>query len=602
VQKNLTKKVFYMAKISFLSKDQLKTNINALKSFMKSKKLDSFYLSSSDIFLNEYAPLEDCHRFYFSGFTGSTAELIVPVEGKVLLFVDGRYYEQADIEADPELVHVYKVPYGVGLRQAMKDVIAAKKFKSIGVEGDRIELSLFNELAKCTKATSYNNAELSRVVNFEVLTFDKKIHELPLSLVGESTKDKLTRILKPGEAFFITALDSIAWLTNMRRYELPNQSTFRAKALATSERVYLLMEHIEGEIKSDVIELSLGKFSELEKFLELVSEYENDWKKKAGEETYKIDKVFYSENSTNTSDFLKLTAHFGADKLVNKAEGLIPFHAIKNPAELASMLDSFNNGDTAIFQTISWVKENVKNGVKFSELDFYHKTNEFYKNNGALEQSFNTISAVGANSSIIHFSSPSADVPFEKDQLVLLDSGGYFESGYATDTTRAFLSGGVASARQKEVYTLVLKSILHTQNAVFPDGTWGSVVDGVARQPIFREGLNYNHGTGHGVGINVHEGGFRLSTTSNVPLRENTVGSIEPGIYIPGFGGVRLENVAVVERHSEHKNMLRFRNMVYIGFDHDLINVDMLSEQEKTWLEEYEKECASRGRSFKYKS
>ncbi|MBY0412512.1 MAG: M24 family metallopeptidase, partial [Bdellovibrionales bacterium] len=171
-----------------------------------------------------------------------------------------------------------------------------------------------------------------------------------------------------------------------------------------------------------------------------------------------------------------------------------------------------------------------------------------------------------------------------------------------TDTTRSFLSGGTASTRQKEIYTLVLKSILATQNAVFPENTWGSVVDGVARQPIFRSGLNYNHGTGHGVGINVHEGGYRLSTTSSTPLKENTVGSIEPGIYIPGFGGVRLENVAVVERHHEHKNMLRFRTMVYVGFDHDLIDFDMLSEEEQTWLDEYEKECARRGRSFKYKS
>lgn len=591
-----------MAKSGFLYKESLLANVKALKSFMKSKKLDCFYLSSSDIFLNEYVPLEECHRYYFSGFTGSTSELIVPVEGKVVLFVDGRYYEQADIECDPEMVEVYKVPYGMSLRQAMREVIATKKLKAMGVEGDRIDLSLYSEFGTQLKVTAFNNSELSKIVSFKETQFDKKIRELPLSLVGESTKDKLERILKPGEAFFISALDSIAWLTNMRRHELPNQSTFRSKALATRERVYLLMEHIEGDIQSESIELSIGKFSELEKFLALISEYENDWKKKAGMETYKIEKVLYSANSTNTADFLKLCAHFGEEKLLNRAEGLIPFQAIKNPIELKSMQDSFDKGDTAIFQTILWVKENVKNGVQFSELDFYHKCNEFYKMNGALDQSFNTISAIGANSSIIHFGSPSADIPFKKDELVLLDSGGYFESGYATDTTRSFLSGGVASARQKEIYTLVLKSILHTMNAVFPEGSWGAVVDGVARQPIFNAGMNYNHGTGHGVGINVHEGGYRLSTTSNVPLRENTVGSIEPGIYIPGFGGVRLENVATVSRHPEHKNMLHFRNMVYVGFDHDLIDTNMLSEDEEIWLEEYEQECAKRGRSFKYRN
>lgn len=591
-----------MSKVGFLSKEEIKSNINSLKSFMKSKKLDSFYLSSSDIFLNEYVPLEECHRYYLTGFAGSTSECLVPLEGKVILFVDGRYYEQADIECDLNLVEVYKVPYGMGLRQAMKEVIASKKLKSLGVEGDRIELSLYNDFQTQSRVTAFNNSELSNVLTFKETSFDKKIRELSLSLVGESTKDKLERILNPGEAFFISALDSIAWLTNMRRHELPSQSTFRSKVLATRECVYLLMEHIEGDITNEAINLSVGKFSELENFFMMVDEYESDWKKKAGLDAYKINKVFYSANSTNTADFLKLSAHFGEDKLVNRPDGLVPFHAMKNPAELKSMQDSFNNGDTAIFQTISWVKENVKNGVDFSELDFYHKTNEFYKNNGALDQSFNTISAIGANSSIIHFGSPSADIPFKKGELVLLDSGGYFESGYATDTTRSFLSGGEASARQKEVYTLVLKSILNTMNAAFPDGSWGAVVDGVARQPIFAAGLNYNHGTGHGVGINVHEGGYRLSTTSNIPLKEHTVGSIEPGIYIPGFGGVRLENVAAVERHPEHKNMLHFRNMVYVGFDHDLIEEKMLSQQEVSWLEEYERECQKRGRSFKYKS
>lgn len=589
-----------MAKAHFLSKGALKENLTALRIFMKRENLESFYFSSSDIFLNEYAPLEECHRYYFSGFTGSTSELLVSREGKAILFVDGRYYEQADLECDPELVHVFKVPYGIGLRQAMKEVILAKNFKSLGVEGDRTELSLFNDFKKYVPTVAFNNSEISRIVKFKTLDFDKKIRELPLKLVGESTKSKLERILKPGEAFFISALDSIAWLTNMRRHELPNQSTFRSKALATREGVYLLMEHVEGEIKNESVHLLVGKFDDLENFFSIVEEYENIWKKNAGFVSSEIKTIFYSENSTNTADFFKLSQFFGMEKLINRPDGLVFFQALKNEAELISMQESFDRGDKAIFQTILWAKENVKKNISFTELDFYHKTNEFYKKEGALEQSFNTISAIGKNSSIIHFSSPSANTLFKESELVLLDSGAYFESGYATDTTRSFLSGGSATPRQKEIYTLVLKSILHAMNAIFPEGTWGSVVDGVARQPIFKAGFNYNHGTGHGVGINVHEGGYRLSTTSNIPLKENTVGSIEPGIYIPGFGGVRLENVAVVTKHPEHKGMLCFKNMVYVGFDHDLIESEMLSEEEKKWLDDYEKECAKRKRSFKY--
>jgi Xaa-Pro aminopeptidase len=585
-----------MTKERFLTNLEVETNIGKLKQFMKAQKLDSFYVSTNDIFLNEYVPLSDSHRYYFTNFTGSTAEVIVPLEGRVILFVDGRYYEQADMEVDPKLVEVFKCPYGMGFREAMNKVMTEKKLKALGAEGDRIDLSLCREFEKYTTVKTFNNAELWKVIDFKTEDFNKKILELSLDLVGETTLQKCQRILKPGEAFYITALDSIAWITNLRRFEMPYQSTFRAKALATNERVYLLMEGIEGEIKNPNIEVTIGKFSHVEDFLNDVSFVENLFS------SAEIKKVFYSDKSMNVADFKKLSAHFGEEMLENKTEGLIPFHALKNPVELKSMESSFNRGDQAIYETIAWVKDQVKEGNEISELDFFHKCNEFYKKNGALEQSFKTISAIGANSSIIHFSNPSEEVPVKEGEFVLLDSGGYFESGYATDTTRSFLSGGSASSKQKEIYTTVLKSILHTQNAVFPDGSWGALIDGLARQPVFKYGINYNHGTGHGVGINVHEGGYRLSTTSNVPLRENTVGSIEPGIYIPGYGGVRLENVVAVEKHPKLNGMLYFRSLVFVGYDHDLIDEKLLTSEEIVWLENYERECQKRGRSFKYRS
>ena len=162
-----------MSKVGFLSKEEIKVNINSLKSFMKTKKLDSFYLSSSDIFLNEYVPLEECHRYYLTGFTGSTSECLVPLEGKVILFVDGRYYEQTDIECDANLVEVIKVPYGTGLRQAMKEVLTTKKLKSLGLEGDRVELSLYNDFKKISQVSAFNNSELSQILSFEQNSFDK---------------------------------------------------------------------------------------------------------------------------------------------------------------------------------------------------------------------------------------------------------------------------------------------------------------------------------------------------------------------------------------------------------------------------------------------
>ena len=140
-----------MGKAAFLNNNQVKSNIWGLQKMMKSKGLDAFYVPSSDIFLNEYVPLEDCHRYYFTNFTGSTAEVVVPVSGKVLLFVDGRYFEQADLEVDQNLVEVVKVELNFGLRNMLLNKLVERKLKNIGVEGDRIDLALLSLLKTVSK-------------------------------------------------------------------------------------------------------------------------------------------------------------------------------------------------------------------------------------------------------------------------------------------------------------------------------------------------------------------------------------------------------------------------------------------------------------------
>lgn len=598
----------------FLSNLEISKNINSLKFFLKNQKLDGFYISSSDIFLNEYVPLEDCHRYYLSGFTGSTAELLVTAKHGVYLFVDGRYFEQADNEVDSKLVNVVKVPFGANtLVGALKEKI--KELGDIfvlGIEGDRTAYALKNDFAQFFEVKSFNNEELYSIISFQrhKLLRPTPIKEIPFNLVGEETSSKLARILKPGEAYYVTALDSIAWLLNLRSYEMPNQSTFKSRAFVTYDRAYLLLEEGRVEdaksINNSVIEIAFGSFNQPRDFIEqiLITEL---WQKLSSKSQNKksdlslelFSKVYCDSKTLTACDAELLLEVFGESKVEMTARGLTLFHAIKNQAEMKAMEASFALANRAIYKTISWAKKSVSENKSMSELDFYHMTDEFYREEGAFEQSFKTIAAAGSNSSIIHFSSPSESVSVQEGMLMLLDSGGYFESGYATDTTRAFLSGGQASPKQKEIYTLVLKSLLTGLNAVFPENTWGSAIDGMIRAPLFLAGYNYNHGTGHGVGINVHEGGFSLSTKSGQPILENTVGSIEPGIYLPGIGGVRLENVVVVEKHPTHQGMLRFRSLVFVGFDWDLIDESLLSSQEKKWLDEYEAECARQGTSFK---
>jgi len=243
------------------------------------------------------------------------------------------------------------------------------------------------------------------------------------------------------------------------------------------------------------------------------------------------------------------------------------------------------------------LKENYKN-KHVSEKSVYDQTNSFYREQGAVDQSFNTIAAFGPNSAIIHYSDASDSVLASDGQLALLDSGALYASGYATDTTRTIFMGQKPSSKHKEIYTLVLKGLINAESAVFPAGTTGAGIDALARIPITKKGYNYMHGTGHGVGINVHEGGFGISPINKSVLTEGQVGSIEPGIYLQDFGGVRLENVVEVVKHPAYEGMFCFRPLVYIGYDHSLIEEKLLTQEELDYLRAYEKECQRRGRTL----
>lgn len=572
-----------------LSANQFKTNLQNAALFMQNQKIDALYITGNDPFLNEYTPLEESHRYYFSGFTGSVADLLILNSGKAILFVDGRYHQQADLETDPDFVEVFKCPYGILPYRALKNKISELNLSKIGIEGQRTPLSTALDLSHICSVIQIDEGLFAQSISFVSAPCLGEAYLLDSTLCGEDITSKLSRATKNSPTLFLSALDSIAWLTNSRGYQLPFQSTFRAKAIATKEKIFLFMEKetlvhtsLLNHTQINIIRADLGQLSEKIKKLKnqnLIS------KKSISVEFAKI----------TASDYQTLANIFGKEGVIDINKGILPLHAFKNPIEISQMEIAFKNADQAIFNTIKWVKENTKLKADISELDFYHKANSFYQETGNKVQSFKTISAVGSNSSIIHFGSPSAEVKITTGQLILLDSGAYYESGLATDCTRTFLSGGPANDLQKKIYTLVLKSLLNVQNAIFPEGSTGAFIDGVARMPMLLHGYNYAHGTGHGVGINVHEGMYSIVPTSSVGLYAGLVGSLEPGIYLPQIGGVRLENICVVEKHGSFNQMLKFRPLSFVGFDLELIDLDLMNTDEIRWLHAYQKECDIRG-------
>ncbi|WP_127717373.1 M24 family metallopeptidase [Halobacteriovorax sp. HLS] len=557
----------------------IESNIDTFSKYLRDHSIEAAYISSFDIFMNEYVPLQECHRYYFSGFSGSVAEVLVLASGKSLLFVDGRYHEQADIEIKASNVEVVKCAFGSSLFEELLKKVSELNISSLWMNGDRSSLGSYEALEKIIDAITIQNDEAI----FNIVKFQEFSKDATLTCVSNviSAKDKVAKILNDSEAFWISALDSISWITNLRGYGLPFQSSFMARCLVKRDGISLAVPtHYEVNEMEDFISIDKMNLKNFSKDCSLEG----------------IETIFYDPQLINLTDYQQLEKRVGKDQLVAKAMGITKAHAVKTADEIKLMKDAFRAGDKSIIETLRWVRDSFNKGESISEVDIFHKTTHFYEANGSKEQSFGTISGLGANSSIIHYSSPSKDVIAKDSMILLLDSGGYFEAGFATDTTRTiFLGNGEASEKQKLIYTLVLKGMLQAQYAVFPKGTWGSQIDALARSPILRAGFNYAHGTGHGVGINVHEGGLRFSPTSSIGLELGNVGSIEPGIYLPGFGGVRLENIVTVVEHPEHKDLLCFEPLVYIGFDHKLINFDLLEECEKKWLKDYESECEKRG-------
>ncbi|GAB4415589.1 MAG: aminopeptidase P family protein [Bacteriovoracaceae bacterium] len=555
------------------------SKLDNLKVLLKTQK-GPLYLSSFDYYLNEYVPKDDNLRLMVSGFTGSVAEMIVFADRRSWLFVDGRYHEQADLEVDHTLIEVVKVPYGTSLTSAMFEKIQSVGLKDLVFIPERTSVVMMNQLAELTNIHALASQDVEAVLEYQKPIETRAPIVLDESEMGEGRRERLERLFDEESAFWTCALDSIAWLSGIRGFQLPFQATFRAYAFATRSKLYIFTSKFNVEQLSDA-QLDSIEFHEFSQIKDVLSKIGKTFRK-----------IGLDPSRTNAHAYALIQKIFDAE--FNLLPGfLVKEMAKKNAKEIEHFKAAFERSDRAIYNSLCWLKEKVGD---VSENDWNNQTTEYYKNEGMIEHSFRTISGFGENGSIIHYGTPSKTRMLKHGDVCLLDSGAYYRDGHATDCTRTVLGRGEATADQKKQYTLVLKGLLAAMNAKFKEGTLGKEIDALTRAPIQAAGFNYAHGTGHGVGINVHEGGYSVTPFSEVPLLPNRIGSLEPGIYIPGVGGVRLENVVQVVK--DDKGMLGFKSLCYIGFDADLIAFDLLTDIEKQQLKSYEQVCQQKGRSF----
>lgn len=517
------------------------------RQLLRDNHLHGALVRSTDCYLNEYVPLEQSRRAYLTGFTGSTGDALVSHD-QAILFVDGRYAIQAKAEAPDFEVRVS--PLGQSIETAWREELVSWGQAKIGLETDKLSVNLFEKLS------GLDWAELPAFGPTGCVQDKASIWSVPESISGESTQERLKKaagFFKDNQldAFLVVPLDEIAWLTNQRSSEFPYQAVFSARALAFPDR----LELVQGPI-----------------FIK------------------KGSRVGLDPALTPEAVRRELQAA-GAEIVFAKS----PFQymkSIKNPSELNHMRSAIARADRVVATVQAWVCDQMEQGVFLTEATVDQKVRQAYEASGVTGLSFKPICAAGKNGAQIHYGTPDNQKRLQAGDLFLLDSGAYYEGGYATDLTRTFLLGGAAQTAtefQKKVFTAVLKGAIAGMSARFPKGTTGVQLDAIVRDPIWRMGYNFNHGTGHGVGVNVHEDPPRVSPAGTAPIEESQVFSIEPGIYLEGFGGVRIENLCTAIPDPEFPGFLKVVPLSFCPLDARLIAPELLTEADKLFLEYYKK-------------
>ena len=584
-----------------------------LGAFLERQRLDALIVTSQDEFLSEYVPRRNSQRFALSGFDGSAGSGIFLSEAaaarmgvpRFVLFVDGRYHLQAEAQCDKTLVRLEKLELGWPIWSALAMWLAthADVLRSVGYDALRVSVAQRDRLFDDTRHgalrwTAFTAREVDRAIDLPGWQVERPIFELPESMTGTSVARNIAALNDGlrghvGDAgarvcWLTCAADDISYLLNSRGYHIPNASSNLGHVFIVGDQVALYLP--EGCARCPVqldtypkLQVFRNDLAALGRFLAL----------------FDVDHICYGAESVNCAmpEVVGRVWPHARHSSVSPVESM---RASKTPQVLAQFGEAFARGSAAIAETMRWAKYGEP-GQRHSEYDVARKVNDAYAARGAVGLSFTTISAHGPNSALAHYTAASPDVALEDGELFLLDSGAYYEAGFATDCTRVVLRKTYPNTQaqpwQREIYTTALKACIKGLITPFPADLTGEEVDEIVRDVCRARGYDFNHGTGHGIGIHVHEGGVRFAPGSKYGMVPNAVISVEPGIYLAGKGGVRIENVVVIHPSASERGKVEFENLVAVGYDWDLIDIEMLDETERNYLREYERHCAQLGNS-----
>lgn len=557
--------------------------LSALRELMSQRGLDAYIITSADAHASEYVASFWCAREWISGFTGSAGLLVVLAE-EAGLWTDGRYF----IQAEHELVNS-----GITLFKAgEKDVPTHTKFLAeklqqggkLGFDGRTMTAAEFTKIKDALAEKKITFAHEEDLMN-EIWHNRPQMPSTPAfehtpQFVGKTAKEKLADVrAKMTEhgitAYLLTALDSVAWLTNLRGNDIPSLPVAYAFALVTQTDAHIFINakkisHIEFP------DFTLHEYEALPQFLE----------------NFRTEKLFYNPANTNVLLAEAVPKISDAHQILKPSEDIVPrLKAVKSATELENIKNAFIKEGIVITKILFWLHEKISANATITEGDIVRELQRARKSQPHyICDSFDTICAYGANAAQAHYSCGETGATLHAEGFLLIDTGGQYLDG-TTDTTRTICLGEITDEMKRD-FTLVLKGHIALARAVFLSGTTGSALDILARQPLWESGQNYRHGTGHGLGycLSVHEGPHNISPGHNtVPLAPGMLISNEPGVYKENRYGIRTENiVSVVERETTPDGtFLSLETLTHCPIDRRAIATELLTPSEIEWLNTY---------------
>ena len=569
----------------------MKTNIPeriaALREAMKQHKIDAYIIPTSDPHMSEYPA--DCwkYREWISGFTGSAGTVIITAD-KAGLWTDSRYFLQASTQLEGTGIELFKMmlPETPTIPEFLTHEL--KEGQTVGLNGETYSLadarSLEKALAEKEIKLNTNASLIDPIWKERPAIPEAPMFEMPIELSGKSTEDKLIDINKMlhkagADCTILSALDEVAWTFNIRGTDVAYNPVVISYAFVSEKESVLFVnpKKIPAEIAEHLKKegVTLADYGMLATFLSRLPEQT---------------RVFIDSKRTNVAIYNALPK---SSILIEGTSPANHLKSIKNETEIKGFRNAVLKDGIAMTKFYFWLEKMLKAGEKVTELSAAAKLTALRSEQPQyVMDSFASISSYGPHGAVVHYSpTPETDTELKTDSLYLLDSGAQYLDG-TTDITRTIALCDEPSEQMKKDFTRALKGTIGIAKCKFPAGIRGCLIDAFARKALWDAGINYLHGTCHGIGhcLNVHEGPQSIGMEENpVILEPGMVMSDEPAMYRPGEYGIRTENMILIREDSETEfgKFLGFETLTLCYIDTKLVIPSMLSVREHAWLNKY---------------